>query len=393
MTVYEEKNELVIELDERIEHSNAGEVEEAIFEAVSSHPGLPLCLDAEKLVYISSAGLRIMIKLRKACTEGFLIRNVSLEVYEIFDTTGLNQIIRIQKKQRRIDVEGLEIIGKGASGTVYRLDEETAVKVYHGGEEVLPVIEEEKEKARQAFLSGIPTAIPFDIVRVGNGYGTVFEMIDARNLNEIIKNDPSCLTQIIPKYADLLRHLHSLEAFEGHLPGAGALYLEALEVFAPFLSEKIFMRIRELLEGLPEVRNILHGDIQVKNVILSGDEMILIDMDHMCAGNPVFEFASLYATYIAFNEVDPSDTLRFLGLDQKTCTRLFDDTLREYLCDPDEETLRRAETKIRIAGYLRLLTILIIERKEEESKKKDVCIRHAAKRLEELVFTTDTLGI
>ena len=41
--------------------------------------------------------------------------------------------------------------------------------------------------------------------------------------------------------------------------------------------------------------------------MISRGEMILIDMDHLALGDPVFEFAGLFAAYIAFNEDDPDD--------------------------------------------------------------------------------------
>ena len=405
MIVSEEKNELIIELGERIEYTNAGEIEAEIFREVKLHPDLPVCLDADKLIYISSAGLRIMIKLRKSCAAGFSIRNVSPEVYEVFEMTGLNTIITIRKKLRRIDVDGCEVIGKGASGTVYKLDAETVVKVYHKKENVLSVIEEEQKKARQAFLDGVPTAIPFDIVRAGEGYGAVFEMIDARNLGDIVKKEPERMEQLISKYAAFLRSLHSIDAHDKPLPGAVSLYLKAMDEFGGFLSEKTAARIRELLNGMPEDSHLLHGDIQLKNVMLSGDEMMLIDMDHLCTGNPVFEFAALYATYIAFNEVDPLDTQKFLGIDRDTAARLVFETLREYLRDPGGEELNgtvdrshvgvlpEVEKKVRTAGYLRLLMILVIEWREEQSEKKERGIRHAASMLEELAFQVEGLAI
>lgn len=405
MIVSEEKNELIIELGERIEYTNAGEIEAEILREVQLHPDLPLCLDADKLIYISSAGLRIMIKLRKTCTAGFSIRNVSSEVYEVFETTGLNAIIPIRKKLRRIDVDGCEVIGKGAAGTVYRLDAETVVKVYHKKENVLPVIEEEQKKARQAFLDGIPTAIPFDIVRVGDGYGAVFEMIDVRNLSDIVKKEPDRMEQLIPQYAAFLRSLHSIDARDKPLPSAVSLYLKAMDEFDGFLSEKTAARIRELLGRMPQDSHLLHGDIQLKNVMLSDDEMMLIDMDHLCTGNPVFEFAALYATYIAFNEVDPLDSQNFLGIDRDTAARLVFETLREYLRYPDDEglngttdradgeALREAEKRVRTVGYLRLLMILVIEWREEQSEKKDRGIRHAAGMLEELAFQVEELAI
>jgi hypothetical protein len=42
------------------------------------------------------------------------------------------KVIRKDKPMREISVEGCELLGKGGNGAVYRLDEETIVKVYFG---------------------------------------------------------------------------------------------------------------------------------------------------------------------------------------------------------------------------------------------------------------------
>ena len=422
MIVYEDKNELIIELGERIDYSNAAELETEIGKAMKSHPGLPLCLDADRLTYISSAGLRVLMKLRKEQANGLTVRNVSGEVYEIFETTGMNQIISIQKKLRAISVDGCEVIGQGASATVYRLDEDTVVKIYNGGEEMLPAIEEDQKRARQAFISGIPTAIPLGAVRAGDRFGAAFEMIDVHNLNDVVKKDHAALSWIIPRYAAFIKSLHMKEAYDGQLPSARDHYFELLDVFAPRLTESVLARLRELLGKMPDDRHVLHGDPQLKNIMLSGDEMMMIDLDHLCAGNPVFEFGALFATYVAFDEVDPMDTTRFLGIDKDIAARIFQETLREYLrgsgekgaeeihvpapaagndtgeilaagTDADDDYLAQAELKIQVAGYLRFLTILVVEKKDEQGERKERMVRHAADRLAELVFQAEELTI
>lgn len=391
-------NELVIQLDERIDYSNATQVEEEILEIVKQHEELPLCLDAEKLTYISSAGLRIILKLKKSNLPGFSIRNVSAQVYEIFEMTQLNTILDIQRKQRVISIEGCEEIGSGAAGTVYRLDEETAVKVYHGGPDTLPKIEAEQKKARQALFCGVPTAIPFDIVRVGDSYGAVYEMINAHTLNDIVQKEPERLPEVIEQYAGFILKLHSIEVHEGQFPEARYIFVNNLEEFSNWLSPEVVAALRVLLKAMPATRHLIHGDIQMKNVMLSGDEMILIDMDHLSFGDPVFEFASLYASYIVYNEVSPLNSDLFFGLDRNVSMQIFHGTLREYLkrfkaqCSPEEscglseKEYEEAELKAKILGYLRFLAILTIEKKEEQSDLKERGIRHAVDRLRELVF-------
>ena len=57
-----------------------------------------LVLDFEKLEYISSAGLRVVLGARKAMGESgsFAVKNLCSDVREIFDITGFSDIITIE---------------------------------------------------------------------------------------------------------------------------------------------------------------------------------------------------------------------------------------------------------------------------------------------------------
>ena len=123
MSLIELKNTeegLVIGLSGHIDSGNAPAVEEEITAADSGNEG-NVIIDAEKLEYISSAGLRILLRLKKKHPDLKVI-NVSNEVYEIFDMTGFSEMMEVQKGYRTLSMEGCEIIGQGANGTVYRLD-------------------------------------------------------------------------------------------------------------------------------------------------------------------------------------------------------------------------------------------------------------------------------
>ena len=190
MTVSEKDGIVTIFLEGRIDSGNATQVEKEILGLMDENPGKEIAFDAEKLDYISSAGLRVLLKVQKAKAKPVMISNVSGEVYDIFETTGFTQLLNVRKKYRQISVDGCEIIGKGAYGTVYRLDEDTVVKKYESPE-ALSMIENEKKLAKLAFVAGIPTAISFDIVKIGNTFGSVFELLKAKTFNDLIKEKPS----------------------------------------------------------------------------------------------------------------------------------------------------------------------------------------------------------
>ena len=70
----------------RIDSANAQAAEEEITAAIA-RPHAGLVVDADELQYISSAGLRVILRLRKK-EKDMKIVNASPEVYDIFEMTG-----------------------------------------------------------------------------------------------------------------------------------------------------------------------------------------------------------------------------------------------------------------------------------------------------------------
>ena len=120
----------VINLTGRINTDNAGIVEEEISSQLAANPGEALTFDATNLEYISSAGLRVLLKFRKQFGKNLDVLNVSNNVYDIFGVTGFTELFNVKKRLREISLEGLDVIGGGAFSTVYWLDPETIVKVF-----------------------------------------------------------------------------------------------------------------------------------------------------------------------------------------------------------------------------------------------------------------------
>ena len=183
---YIEDNALVIALNGHIDSSNAADVEKEINQLRDENTFENVYLDAENLEYIASAGLRIILRLRKNYSE-LKIMNVHPDVYEILDMTGFTEMIDVEKAYRRLSVDGCEEIGRGANGIVYRLDPDTIIKVYFNSD-ALADVHRERELARKAFILGIPTAIPYDVVRVGDTYGSVFELLNATSLSSFFNS-------------------------------------------------------------------------------------------------------------------------------------------------------------------------------------------------------------
>lgn len=364
MTVSEKDGIVTIFLEGRIDSGNATQVEKEILGLMDENPGKEIAFDAEKLDYISSAGLRVLLKVQKAKAKPVMISNVSGEVYDIFETTGFTQLLNVRKKYRQISVDGCEIIGKGAYGTVYRLDEDTVVKKYESPE-ALSMIENEKKLAKLAFVAGIPTAISFDIVKIGNTFGSVFELLKAKTFNDLIKEKPSEADETIRKYTELIKQVHSISLAPGTLPSAKAEYLKKLDNIHPLLSDELYERMKEFYDSLPEDDHVIHGDLQMKNIMLSGDEPMLIDMDTLSQGLPIFDLGGIYLAYIAFVEDDPENCKRFFGIDKDMADRIFYGVMDNYYREISEQEKKEILEKVKIIGYTNFLNMLKPEKHEE----------------------------
>ena len=378
-----------LELSGRIDSANAAQVERALAEKLAGEKPEVLTLDLAKLSYISSAGLRILLHLRKNAGDMRLV-NVSSEVYEILEMTGFTEMMRVEKAMKTISIEGCEEIGHGANGSVYRIDKDTVVKVYRDPD-ALDAIREEREKAKLALILGIPTAISYDVIRVGEGYGTVFELLNARSFSRIIATEPERLNWCIREFAELLRKIHDTVVPAGKLPDLRETVLGWVRFLRDYLPEAAGKKLTALVEAVPHDDHMIHGDYHTKNLELQNDEVLLIDMDTLSVGNPIFELGSIYNSFIGFYELDPDGIHRFQGFSFDTAKRFWRGFLSAYLGTNCEAKLREVEDKARVIGYTRLIR-RNIRRGGLETEDGRTLIEHWKTELLELLDRVDELS-
>ena len=381
-----DKDILYIAVEGRVDASNAAAAEEKIFSIKKENPGKHVVVDADKLEYISSAGLRVILRLRKEEPKLAII-NVASDVYEVFDMTGFTDMVTVEKAYQRMSVEGCEFIAKGANGAVYRYDAETILKTYFA-KDALPEIKQERENARRAFVLGINTAIPYGIVRVGDSYGTVTELLNAVSVTKLIRENPDDLTQAVKYYIDMLKNIHATTVEDGEVPDMKETALAWADFVAEHLPEAQAKKLRALIEAVPKQNTLMHGDYHTNNIMVQNGEPLLIDMDTLCMGHPVFELGSMFNAFIGYSELDHQVTMNFYGYDHATAEKFWDLALKNYLGTEDEAVCRAVAEKAMIIGYTRMLRRALRRPDEAESPAK---IARCKEMLAILLEKTDSI--
>lgn len=378
-----DKDILYINLTGRIDATNAADVESGISEIRNANTGMHIVLDADTLEYISSAGLRVILRLRKEEPQLAII-NVSPEVYDVFEMTGFAEMMTVEKTYPRISLDGCEFIAKGANGAVYRYDDETIVKQYFN-RDALPEIMQERENSRRAFVLGVNTAIPYGIVRIGDGYGSLTELLNATSVTKLIRANKEDLTQSVAYFVDTLKEIHSTEVEEGALPDFKKWVLEWADFLSAYLDEANAQKMRTLIEGIPDSNYMIHGDYHSNNVMVQNGEPILIDMDTLAVGHPVLELGSTFNAYVGFSELDKTVIESFLGIDVDTAREFWNLSLARYLGTDDKNAIEAVENKAKVIGYMRLLRRCLRRDGDEAT------VNHYRRKLIEVLNKVDTL--
>lgn len=377
-------NELIIKLEGRLDTNTAPELENEI----SDLEGIEkIIFDFEKLEYISSSGLRLILKCKKTVDSTKII-NCNPEVFEVFNITGFSEMMEIEKAFRKISVENCEKIGEGFYGNIYRIDPETIVKVYKVPDS-LELIKREIELAKKAFVMGIPTAIPYDIVKVGDLYGAVFELLNAKSLVNLINSDEE-LDIFAKKSTKILKEMHKTEVEKGELPSRKEFVINLLKDCEKHFSKETFEKLIALLETIPEKNTMLHCDFHVKNIMMQNDDLLIIDMDNLSVGHPIFEFGAIYATYEGYSCVNKHNTDEFLGMPLEVTTNLFNKMFKYYYEDKNDEELEDIKLKLSIISYLQILW-LRLKYEDNTNKFQKEEIEFCKKYLTDIVEKLDTL--
>ena len=321
-----------------------------------------LTMDAEGLEYISSSGLRILLVLAKSY-KNFKVVNVNPDVYDVLNMTGFSKIINVERALRQLSIDGCEQIGVGGVGTVYRLDGDTIIKVFREGT-TIDEVRKEITMSKEAFVMGTPTAISFDIVKVGSQYGLVYELLNAETLSSCIKRAPERIEEFARQYANLFRQLHSIEVpADSNVPDAIEHERQQILHIRRYFPQESIDLLLQILDTIPTGNRLLHLDLQVKNTMMQGDELMLIDMGEMGYGHPVLDLGHAYSSMVLL--IGNYDAI--VGIPRELGKKFWDLAINYYFEGLPADVIEQRKAQIDVVGRIRNFSWLALSDSFPES--------------------------
>ncbi len=332
----------------RIDSTNAKMFENDIALMINKYPSAEIAFDCTNLEYISSAGLRILLSLSKKTKAKLRLINVTQGIYDILNITGFSSIFDVSLPLRDISSDQGQFLGMNNGISLYRMDDDTMLKVYPTWQR-LDDVKKELTKAKAALLSGVPVLISYDIVTYNGRYGIAYETPNVKTVSSLINFHQWDTEKYAAEMGKTLRMIHSCTPEHGTLPRTSELFTKnALKMDKYFASKEIHQLIL-LINSIPSAESFNYGNYQPNNVFVMNDELILVDMSGISCGNPIFDlgmtymFCVLEANWLAKNVMD---------INVAQAKKLWDIMIRNYFATNDEDVIQSYEKLIRVSAML-----------------------------------------
>lgn len=254
-------------------------------------------------------------------------------------------------KIREIELDEARILGRGAHGAVYQYKEDSIVKInfsHNGLDEII----EEKRLAREAFILGMPTAISFGVVKVGDRYGLEYEFIKSSTLSKFIMDNPEKTDECVRKLVELAKTIHKIEANvesgKNKFPSAKKFYLDYIELGKNLTAEQKKLATA-FINSIPDANTIIHSDLHTGNCMLADGELMLIDMGDVAYGHPIFDLACAQLVFIEMRSIfgfKNDEDITFVGISVSKGEEIWEKFLQGYFAGLSKSEIERRKKQI-----------------------------------------------
>lgn len=196
----------------------------------------------------------------------------------------------------QVDLSNWKQVGEGGNGIVYLSDDEPGVLL-----KINTVNTDEKDTKNDFYISkavfelGIPTPEMYQMVMSGENYGYKCQAIAGKkSIASLCADDTSTIDTRATMMAQLLKEFHAKTVKDNEwIPSMKEIMMQAAQT-TELVGGKAKARLIEFVKSIPESDHLLHGDLQMGNLIMADEKPYWIDLGRASHGIPLFDLGHFY---------------------------------------------------------------------------------------------------
>lgn len=196
----------------------------------------------------------------------------------------------------QVDLSAWKQVGEGGNGAVYVNDNEPGILLkVNINDTSEKTVREEYYTSKAVFETGVPTPEMYGIVQAGEYFGVKCQNIQGKkSFARLCGDDPSSIEKNATQMAKLLKEFHAVQVEDSEwIPSMKERMLEAARTTA-LISGKAKERLIAFVQSIPESKHLLHGDLQMGNIIMAEGKPYWIDLGRATHGIPLFDLGHFY---------------------------------------------------------------------------------------------------
>ena len=230
----------------------------------------------------------------------------------------------------QIDLSQWQQVGEGGNGKTYVNPAAPGeiLKVNNARLSTLEAVKHEYDVSKAVEALGLTVPQVFRIVRVGDAYATISQLVkDKKSLSRICHDEPERTEDMARLLCRKGKELFATPCNTDYFPSRKEQVLWAID-HASFVSKNNRKLIRSFAETIPDITTCVHGDFQTGNIIQSGDYFFWIDLDRFAYGDPMFDIGHLFQICKVYAPMKRVQDIFHMTLDQ--FNRFWDAFATEY---------------------------------------------------------------
>jgi uncharacterized protein (TIGR02172 family) len=150
-------------------------------------------------------------------------------------------------------------------------------------------VEYEKRISQAVHASGLPVPAAGEIIQKNNRYGLIYERVEGISMLDMFLRKPWNAVRYAHRMAELHAEMHGI-TFQEHITQQRERIKRKINQ-VDRLDDDLRMKLLAALDQMPDGTQLCHGDFHPGNIMMAGQQTIIIDWIDATLGNPLADVA------------------------------------------------------------------------------------------------------